>query len=110
AYALGGLSCAFTTVGSHGFLLSGGSYTTLDVPVPGASQTTAGGINPRGDIVGTYVDSSGHSHGFLLSGGSYTTLDVPGATFTVAVGVNPRGDIVGFYYDSHFQQHGFLRS
>ena len=48
----------------HGFVLSGGSFTTIDFP--GASFTTAQGINPRGDIVGRYI-SAGVNHGFLLS-------------------------------------------
>jgi hypothetical protein len=49
---------------THGFLLSGGEFTSIDFP--GASGTVASGINPRGDIVGFYV-SAGVGHGFLLS-------------------------------------------
>jgi hypothetical protein len=40
-------------------------FTQIDVP--GAILTDANGINPRGDIVGDYVDSDGNEHGFLLS-------------------------------------------
>lgn len=40
------------------------TLTTIDFP--GASLTTALGINPRGNIVGLYV-SAGVTHGFLLS-------------------------------------------
>ena len=36
----------------HGFLLSNGVYTAIDVP--GAAATLARGINSRGDIVGSY--------------------------------------------------------
>jgi hypothetical protein len=50
---------------THGFVLSKGKFTTIDVP--GAVLTEASGINPRGDIVGDYIDSSGNDHGFLLS-------------------------------------------
>ena len=78
-----------------GFVLSGGSYTTLGVP--GAIETTrANGINDAGQIVGEYVDAGGREHGFLRSGGSYSTLDVPGATETTrASGINDAGQIVG---------------
>src|SRR5262249_39287255 len=82
--------------GRHGYLLSGGTYTTLDDPLA-TSQTQALAINNSGQIVGDYVNNSGR-HGFLLSGGTYTTLDVPGATgFTVAEGINATGQIVGSY-------------
>jgi hypothetical protein len=89
----------------HGFLLSGGGYTAIDVP--GASQTFATGINDAGQIVGTYVDADGH--GFLLSGGSYTAIDVPfpGAYGTSVVGINDAGQIVGSYNDSS-GRHSFL--
>ncbi len=60
----------------HGFLYSGGSYTTLDDP-SGTNGTIAHGINDAGQIVGYYIDSSGTEHGFLYSGGTYTKLDDP---------------------------------
>ncbi len=95
--------------GRQGFLLSGGSYTTLDVP--GSSGTSATGINDAGQIVGYYdVDGAYNSHGFLLSGGSYTTLDVPGSNITYAEGINDAGQIVGYYEDSGYRYHGFLLS
>jgi uncharacterized membrane protein len=101
--------------GLHGFLLSKGAFTTIDVP--GAAYTTADGINPEGDIVGDYATTVGECgavpgpgcHGFLLSKGTFTTIDVPGALGTTARGINPEGDIVGFYLnDTGF--HGFLFS
>ena len=48
----------------HGFLYSGGTYTTLDDPL-GTEGTFASGINNAGQIVGDYYDSSGTLHGFL---------------------------------------------
>jgi len=67
--------------------------------VPGqvAAQTSAKGINARGDIVGFYI--AGGTHGFLLRDGRYTSLDfpVPGVRGTIANGINPRGEIVGQY-------------
>ena len=63
----------------HGFLLSGGTYTTID-PL-GATSTTAQSINNMGQIVGSYRDSAGpNPHGFLLSEGDYTIIDDPLAT------------------------------
>ena len=83
------------------------NFATIDVPCaacPGgiARRTALGGINPAGDIVGTYTDAVGKQHGFLLSRGQFTTIDVPGELVgsngtlpTVARGMGPSGDIVG---------------
>ncbi len=49
--------------GSHGFIYGEGEFTTFDFP--GALATSNNGVNPRGDIVGTYVDQSNRRHGFL---------------------------------------------
>jgi uncharacterized membrane protein len=55
--------CGLGSVGDvHGFFLSGGVYTTFDVP--GALLTSAFGINSSDDIVGVYQDSSGLYHGY----------------------------------------------
>src|SRR5262249_4172139 len=55
---------------AHGFLLSGGTYFTLDDPlaIPSATGTIARGINASGQIVGSYNDgASGHPvHGFSM--------------------------------------------
>jgi len=98
----------------HGFLLRNGTFTTLDAPgVVFPGPPTTGGtfptaINPQGDIVGYYNDSSVSVRGFLLSGGLYTTIDVPGSNGTaIPTGINARGDIVGFYFDSSGQGIGF---
>jgi hypothetical protein len=85
----------------------GFDYVSIDVPCsacPGgiARRTAAGGINPRGDIVGVYTDAVGAQHGFLLSGGQFSSIDVPGSLVgvagtlpTVARGIGPSGRIVG---------------
>jgi uncharacterized membrane protein len=101
----------------HGFLLSSGVFTTIDVP--GAGSTTARAISSRGDIVGGY-DKAGVGHGYLLSGGVFTTIDFPGADTTptrvcgqrggtAAGGINLLGDIVGIYSEGG-DFHGFLLS
>jgi probable HAF family extracellular repeat protein len=97
----------------HGFLLSGGSFTTLDAP--GSHFTIAYGINASGQIVGLYYDNIpavDTHHAFLLSGGSYTTLTPPGSTSTGATGINASGQIVGGYIPSGIgaTEHGFLLS
>jgi uncharacterized membrane protein len=57
-------SCSLFTPGTvHGFLLSGGVYTTFDPP--GSIGTGAFGLDSFDDIVGAYVDSSGRVHGYL---------------------------------------------
>ena len=66
------------------------------IHVPGSSGTRAFGINPRGDIVGSYTDAMG-THGYVLRDGEFTSIDYPGAAITEAWGINPRGDIVGNY-------------
>jgi hypothetical protein len=40
------------------------SFTTIDYP--GATATRAVGINSRGDVVGSYVDTAGKTHAFFL--------------------------------------------
>ncbi len=47
----------------HGFLLSGGVYTSIDFP--GAIGTISPGINDSGVIVGAYVAPDGTIHGYV---------------------------------------------
>jgi hypothetical protein len=51
----------------HGFLLSGGEFTTIDFA--DATATGATEITPGGDIVGGYISAGSVGHGFLLSKG-----------------------------------------
>jgi autotransporter-associated beta strand protein/probable HAF family extracellular repeat protein len=102
--------------GTHGFLFSGGTYTTLDDPLGqlyplGQDDTAATGINDSGQIVGYYVGGDGNYHGFLYSNGVYTTLDDPlaGSGGTQAFGINNAGQIVGDYLGGS-GYHGFLYS
>ena len=84
-------------------------YKTIDFP--GAIYTSVnGGPSPKGDVVGTYIDSGGKVHGFIGGNkGTFTTIDYPGATNTQVNGwVNPRGDVVGQYRDTANKTHGFL--
>jgi choice-of-anchor C domain-containing protein len=90
----------------HGFLYSGGVYTTIDFP--GASKSRLGGINDAGEMVGNYnVGDNLTTHGFLYSGGVYTTIDFPGANTASADGINNSGQITGSYQSP---ENGFLYS
>jgi len=64
-YCDGAAPCLIALTGTHGFLISGGVFTPIDIP--GAAATAAVGINARGDVVGSYSDAGGFFHGFLLS-------------------------------------------
>jgi hypothetical protein len=77
------------------FLFSDGAFTTFEVP--DSVETTALGINERGDIVGRYDDLTHRRHAYVLDRhGAYETFDLPDAITTSAIDINARGDIVGF--------------
>jgi uncharacterized membrane protein len=94
-------------------------FTTIDLPGDPPAFLETGGINPRGDIVGSYCDTepctvtSLDTHGFLLSRGEFTRIDVPGFYGPVASSINSRGNITGnFCQDSRcaLPALGFLLS
>ena len=101
---------------SHGFVLTGTKYTTVDAP--GATGTTLTGINPSGEISGfTCSDPAcgnlgapNTAHSFVISKkGDYTFFDPPGAISSTASTVNPSGAVVGSHTDSGGVGHGYLR-
>ena len=51
---------------THGFVLSNGVYTTIDVP--GAVSTSVNGINANGELAGIYDDGARFSRLFLEQG------------------------------------------
>ena len=61
----------------HGFLDSGGTYTTIDPQA--AWETIADSINAKGQIVGNLLEGGTGGKGFLYSNGTYTTIDPPGS-------------------------------
>jgi probable HAF family extracellular repeat protein len=94
---------------AQGFLYDNGTYTTLNDPLA-TGATSAYGINDRGQIVGSYGDSSG-LHGFVYDNGTYTTFNNPSnPNGTVLYGINNAGQMVGNYYDANGVQQGFLYS
>ena len=120
--ALGGINPAGDIVGvytdavgmQHGFLLSGGQYTTIDFP--NAAATVARGISPGGEIVGTYTapvsaapwgdpaycpaaGSPACTKGFLYSHGRLSTLLFPGHPGAIPTRITPDGSIYGCLHD-----------
>ena len=103
---------------SHGFIESGGIFTTIDNPlaVQGTDPllsygTVLNGINDAGQAAGYYYDANGVGHGFIYDAGNFTPLDDPSATNgTYAFGINISGDVVGYYLDDNGVGHGFLYS
>ena len=92
---------------THGYLITYGAFTPLDVP--GSKFTQAWDINPEGEIVGVFRDTSGTIHGFFeSSNGQFSTIDVPGAKATRAFGINPGSAVVGAYVDAFGKTHGFV--
>jgi hypothetical protein len=95
----------------HGYELSGGRFTTLNVPFAGAEATYIEGLNNSGEMVGAWMDSATNTHGLTVIGSTYISLDYPGADFTYAEGVNSQGEVVGYYINTTGGvAHGFLLS
>jgi centrosomal CEP192-like protein/ASPM-SPD-2-Hydin domain-containing protein len=95
---------------AHGFLLSAGTYSTIDVLGFGSSY--AYGINNSGQITGTTQPGfgTGGAHGFLLNGGNYTLIDDPdtgSSSGTIADSINSSGKVAG-YYSNGANNQGFL--
>src|SRR6202022_2195215 len=94
--------------GAHGFLDSGGTFTTINNSTNGVTSTTAEKINDSGNIVGVYR-TGGPGNGFLDVGGVFTDINFPGGVGTPANGINNTGEIVGQYKDTlNGPHHGFL--
>jgi uncharacterized membrane protein len=81
----------------HGFLLSGGKYTTIDFP--GTTFTQCTGINNMGLVTGFYVENNGSTHGFLWWRGNFiATFQVStstGAKDTFPMAINDWGQVSG---------------
>jgi uncharacterized membrane protein len=101
-----GVTCAQTSVQS-----SPKSYSFQSIDFPTATTTQVFGINERGDVVGSYVDTGGSTHGFSLINGRFATIDFPGAILTAARGINDSGTIAGGFAraDDPNGVHGFVR-
>jgi len=104
----------------HGYLLSDGTYTTIDAP-DGVGRTQAQGINEEGQIVGQYtvpvrtdVDPAGvFTRSFLRDpDGTFSSIQFPGANNTLAIKISPGGKVVGCFHnlsgDFPTTMHGFV--
>jgi hypothetical protein len=113
----------------HGYVRTPrGAITEFNDPnagtgVDSGQGTLTLGIDPAGEIWGTYMDPNYVFHGYLRSPhGSFTEVDVRGAgtdTFqgTCACwpipcfgGINAAGTVTGSYLDGNYVMHGFLRT
>lgn len=82
--------------GTHGFVRSGGIFTSLDFPTaPQGSETHAFGVNSSGMIVGYYDTPSGQCVGFTFAGDTYSVIANPLSTCTRMFGINSAGTVVG---------------
>jgi len=99
---------------SHGFILDGGNYTTVDFA--GAAGSALTGLNPSGEMSGFYCSdpacgtfgATTTNHSFTVSKkGVFTSFDPPGAISSQASTVNPSGTVVGFYVDGSGVGHGY---
>ena len=83
------------TTFSHGFLLSGGSFTFFDYP--GGYTTLATGVNDAQVVVGYSYVTGESVNGFTYQGGAFNTIQIAGYPDTYAEGIDKAGDIVGGY-------------
>jgi probable HAF family extracellular repeat protein len=80
----------------HNFLWDAG--TLIDLNVPGV-PLAIGGINDRGQVVGSYRDG-GTAHCFLWENGVLNTINVAGIADALCYDINNRNDISGAFVDS----------
>ena len=97
---------------TEGFLeFPNGKVVHLDVP--GATSTSALGVNDGDEVVGAYTVGTGSNAtttGFVWSPGfGFESVNDPnGVGSTTINGVNDRGDLVGFYTDSNGNTDGLV--
>src|SRR5215470_17038704 len=93
---------------SHGYFLSGGTFTEYDVA--GALSTVVLGINDAADFSGGFSDDDVIFQAFVNIGGTITSFSVPGASLTLAYQLNnSKRLVVGYYVDSSGILHGYYR-
>jgi probable HAF family extracellular repeat protein len=97
--------CTSSTGANIAFTYDSKKKKFTDITIKGGSTIEASGINDKGAVVGTYVDSAGKAHGFLKVGAKITNLDPPGAASGTPVGpadgfINNKGVITIFATNS----------
>ena len=88
----------------NGFLLSSGTYTTIDYP--GSTTTILSGINDKGQIVG-YTLNPNLGFLYVLQDQTFTTLIYPKANYVFPYAINNAGRIAGAVFYDLGNYHGF---
>ena len=102
--ALSGLTTAATaTTGAKRY--SNGKF--VDLTYPGSVATFPWGINDKGTVVGSYLNSKDTKHGFIYSNGTWATLDDPTAKTGGLLGISNTGAIVGGFTPFLYEQGTF---
>jgi uncharacterized membrane protein len=96
---------------THGFVLSKGAFTTVDVP--GAAFTQINGINAPGRFAGTYSNSGdleNDAQGYFSSKGVFVTINPSQSSRTQVGFLNAQGEVVGTFRDAQASQkrRGFI--
>ncbi|HWY53945.1 MAG TPA: hypothetical protein VNZ03_05750 [Terriglobales bacterium] len=105
------LGLAFTVVAATAANAPPLTFKFTKASVPGATSTSAGGINNAGMSVGSYTDSAGVAHGYILKGKKVTTLDDPKAKTGTTAGSNIQYNgtaVVGAYMNSASVSVGYM--
>jgi uncharacterized membrane protein len=85
------------------------TFTFTKANVPGAIQTTPGGVNNLGMTVGQYEDKGKVFHGYILNGTRLTTVNDPKGTSSSVSNIQYNGTtVVGSYLNSAGASVGFL--
>jgi YVTN family beta-propeller protein len=94
--------------GSHAYVLSRGSFKTINSPIAALPFITGFGLSNGGDVVGVlFGDNFLQGRGYMFSNNAFTFIDVPGAMGTFPTMALDRTRIIGTYVDSSNQFHGF---
>jgi probable HAF family extracellular repeat protein len=103
ALSSGTIACPCTS-----YLLKGKKLTPISPPGAGSSGTVVHTPNNKGDVDGTYFDSSGFAVGFLYHRGKYYDVKDPNANnSTRDDGLNDKLEMVGRYTPSSGANVGF---
>lgn len=103
-------NCVLILLGLASVAATSQSTILKRINPPGASYTTAAGLNNVGLVVGTFELPGKQLEGFSydVATAAYTTIDAPGALYTVALGANDSGTIAGTFTTPNGIAHGFF--
>jgi len=74
---------------------SGYSFADLGSPLSGYANSTASGVNNKGEVVGICYNDILLSQAFLWTNGVFSALSLPSHNVTRAGRINDNGDIIG---------------